>query len=189
MKNGRRKLPSDAWFKSASSKIKNGQLPPSSSVTFFKPSEHSLATNFPTLVCTPVSSSLHFGRRVVLTDPVNVTFLMSGCRQRASLNGGVFSRLVVRTLKTPFGNPACSAKFPKASTERGVSGEGFTIIVQPAARAAPAFLKIILHQSATHYLHIIRSTYAIGKFHGTNAAATPIGCFTVKTLLPGAAGV
>jgi len=108
-----------------------------------------------------------------LTDPVKVTFFTSGCRQRASLNGGVFSKLVVRTLKTPFGNPACCARFANARTESGVSGEGLTIIVHPAAKAALAFRKII----------------AIGKFHGTRAAVTPIGCFTVKTLRPGADGV
>jgi hypothetical protein len=79
-----------------------------------------------------------------LTEPVNVTFFTRGCLQRASLNGGVFSKLVVRTLNTPLGNPACVAKFAKASTESGVSGEGFTIIEQPAAKAAPAFLRIIL---------------------------------------------
>jgi hypothetical protein len=136
-----------------------------------------------------VSSLLHVGIFVGLTDPVKVTFLMRGCRQRVSLNGGVFSKLVVRTLKTPFGNPACSAKFARASTERGVSGDGFTIIVQPAASAAPAFLRIILHWSVAYSLRIIRRTYAIGKFQGTNAAATPIGCFTVNTLLPGVAGI
>jgi hypothetical protein len=32
-------------------------------------------------------------------------------------------------------------------------------------------------------------TYATGKFQGTSAAATPIGCLTVKTLLPGVVGV
>ena len=84
-----------------------------------------------------------------LTDPVNVTFLINGWRQRASLNGGVFSRLVVRTLNTPFGNPACIASSANARTESGVSGDGFTIIVQPAARAAPAFRKIILLQSVS----------------------------------------
>ena len=36
---------------------------------------------------------------------------------------------------------------------------------------------------------MLASTYAMGKFQGTRAAATPIGCFTVKTLLPGAEGV
>lgn len=69
---------------------------------------------------------------------------MSGCRQRASLNGGVFSKLVVNTLNTPFGMPACVASSAIASTERGVSGDGLTIIQQPAASAAPAFLNTIL---------------------------------------------
>jgi hypothetical protein len=124
-----------------------------------------------------------------LTDPVNVTFLMRGWRQSASLNGGVFSKLVVKTLKTPLGNPARSARFAKARTDSGVSGDGFTIIQQPAAKAAEAFRKIILLQSAIDAHLLNGRTHAIGKFQGTKAAATPIGCLTVKTLLPGAAGV
>jgi len=52
--------------------------------------------------------------------------------------------LVVNTLKTPLGNPAWVASSAKANTERGVSGEGLTIMVQPAARAALAFRRIML---------------------------------------------
>jgi hypothetical protein len=74
---------------------------------------------------------------------VNVTFLTRGWRQRASLRAGVLSRLVVRTLKTPLAKPACSARCARARTEKGVSGEGFTIMVQPAARAAPALRRIL----------------------------------------------
>jgi hypothetical protein len=46
-------------------------------------------------------------------------------------------------------------------------------IVQPAASAAEALRKII----------------AMGKFHGTNAAATPIGCLIVKMRRFGSEGV
>src|SRR6266536_1240297 len=101
-----------------------------------------------------------------LTDPVNVTFLMRGWRQSASLNGGVFSKLVVKTLKTPLGNPACSARFAKARTDSGVSGDGFTSMQQPAAKAAEAFRKIILLQSATNTHLLNGRTHAIGKFQG-----------------------
>jgi hypothetical protein len=86
-----------------------------------------------------------------LTDPVNVTFLIRGCLTRASLNEGVFSKLVVRTLRVPLGKPACVARFTNANTERGVSGEGLITIQQPAARAALAFLKIILDPSAVSH--------------------------------------
>jgi len=124
-----------ACSRSASSKTKNGQFPPSSSVHFFSPSEQIFATSFPTRVL-----------------PVNVTFFTSGCRQRLSLRLGVLSRLVGSTLKTPFGNPAFSARYASESTEKGVSGDGLTIIVHPAASAAPALRRIM----------------AIGKFQGTS---------------------
>jgi hypothetical protein len=119
-------LPFAACSRSASSKTKNGHRPPNSKVTFFNPSEQILATSLPMRVL-----------------PVKVTFLTSSCRHKASDNEGVFSRLVVRTLKTPGGKPACRAKYPSVKTERGVSGDGFTIMVQPAAKAAPALRRII----------------------------------------------
>jgi hypothetical protein len=56
----------------------------------------------------------------------------------------VFSKLVVKTLKTPLGNPAWVASSAKANTESGVSGDGFTTMQHPAANAAPAFRNIIL---------------------------------------------
>jgi hypothetical protein len=59
----------------------------------------------------------------------------------------------------------------------------------PAAKAALAFRSIILYLSASNQYSYLSHTYAIGKFQGTRAAATPTGCFTVKTRLPGAAGV
>ena len=123
---------------------------------FFNPSEQIFATSFPTLVL-----------------PVKVTFFTNGCRHRLSLKVGVLSKLVGNTLNTPFGNPAFSARYASDRTEKGVSGDGLTTIVQPAASAAPALRKIM----------------AIGKFQGTSATATPIGCLTVNTLLPGAEGV
>jgi len=140
----------------ASSKIKTGQLPPSSSVTFLRLSEHMRATTFPTRV-----------------EPVKVTLLTSGWRQSASLSSGVLSRSVVSTFNAPFGKPALSARYASARTEMGVSGDGLTIIVHPAASAAPALRRIM----------------AIGKFHGTSAAATPSGCLIVKMRRFGSAGV
>jgi hypothetical protein len=108
----------------------------------------------------------------LLTDPVNVTFLTNSWRHRASLSDGVLSRSVVRTLITPGSNPAFSARWARASVDSGVSGDGLMTMVQPAANAAPHFLRII----------------ATGKFHGTRAAATPIGCLMVKTRRPSCAG-
>lgn len=106
------------------------------------------------------------------TEPVKVTFFTKGCRQSASLNDGVLFRLVVKTLNTPFVNPANSAKCTNVRMLSGVSGLGLMSIEQPAASAALAF----------------RSIIAMGKFHGTSATATPIGCLMVKTRRLGAEG-
>lgn len=105
--------------------------------------------------------------------PVKEIFLTRGCRQRASLREGVFARLVGNMFSTPGGKPASVANLATAKADMGVSGDGFTIMVQPAASAAPA----------------LRKTMAIGKFHGTRAAATPRGCLIVKTRRPGREGV
>lgn len=105
---------------------------------FLRPSEQIFATSLPTRVL-----------------PVKVTFLTTGCLQSASLSDGVFSREVGRTLKTPFGKPACCARFASASTEKGVSGDGLTIIVQPAANAAPAFRRIIAMGTATSVSNLL----------------------------------
>lgn len=80
----------------------------------------------------------------ILTEPVNDTFFTKGCLHRASLSEGVFASVVGRTLNAPFGKPAFSARYARLSTDRGVSGDGFTIIVQPAARAALAFRRTML---------------------------------------------
>ena len=42
-------------------------------------------------------------------------------------------------LRTPLGNPACSARSMMAMAERGVSRDGFTTQVHPDAMAAPTF--------------------------------------------------
>lgn len=55
----------------------------------------------------------------------------------------------------------------RARVEKGVSSEGFTTAVQPAASAVDAFLK----------------TMAKGKFHGVMRAHTPTGCLMTKILL------
>jgi hypothetical protein len=60
------------------------------------------------------------------------------------LRDGVFASVVGRTLKTPFSNPACCARYARLNAVKGVSGDGFAIIVHPAARAAPALRKTIL---------------------------------------------
>src|SRR5699024_4630274 len=62
-------------------------------------------------------------------------------------------------LIAPGGIPASYASSTILIAVKGVSTAGFTINVQPAARAGAAFLVII----------------AAGKFHGVIAATSPIG--------------
>src|SRR5258705_3873548 len=68
-------------------------------------------------------------------------------------------------LITPFGKPARSASTASASAEKGVSSDGFSTMVHPAASAGATFRVII----------------ALGKFHGVIAAQTPIG--SLRTMM------
>ena len=99
--------------------------------------------------------------------PVKVTLRTRGCLHNLSLTVGVFSLSVVIIFNTPGGNPALKAKSASARILSGVSGEGLMIIVQPAAKAAAA-LRIVI---------------ATGKFQGTNATLTPIGCLITSVRL------
>ena len=94
-------------------------------------------------------------------------------------------KLVVRMLKTPLENPASSANAANASTDNGVSGDGLMTMVQPAARAAPALRAIMLSDVSRIPLGKIEVTHATGKFQGTSAATTPMGCLIVMTFLLG----
>ncbi len=75
----------------------------------------------------------------------------------------------VTTDSTPAGRPARSASTHSASAEYGVSSEGLTTMVQPAAKAGPT-LRVIM---------------AVGKFQGVMAAQTPMGCFSTTMRLSG----
>ena len=68
-------------------------------------------------------------------------------------------------LMTPAGNPTRSASTASASAENGVSSDGLSTMVQPAASAG-ATLRVII---------------AFGKFHGVMAAQTPIG--SLRTMM------
>ena len=67
----------------------------------------------------------------------------------------------ITILNTPAGIPALSAKYPRASAERGVRVGGLKTTEQPTAIAGATFLVIM----------------AFGKFHGVIAPTTPTGCF------------
>ena len=79
--------------------------------------------------------------------------------------GPAYARRVERRddVEDAGGTPASSASLATASAQSGVSSDGFTTIVQPAASAQPT-LRVII---------------AIGKFQGVIAAQTPIGCLMV----------
>lgn len=67
------------------------------------------------------------------------------------------------TLNALGGKPACSARYANARVVRGVSGDGLAIIIQPAARAAPTFPRIILTYQHTHCNQIQRKYSRDGK--------------------------
>ena len=90
---------------------------------------------------------MRWGEGHILTEPVNDTFFTRGCLHRASLSAGVFASVVGRTLNAPLGKPAFSARYARLSADRGVSGDGFATIVQPAARAALAFRRSMLEST------------------------------------------
>ena len=73
------------------------------------------------------------------------------------------------TLTTPAGMPASTHSSPMAIALSGVLLAGFTIIVQPAARAGPS-LRVIM---------------ADGRFHGVMAALTPMGWRSTRMRLSG----
>ncbi len=103
---------------SASSKTRNGALPPSSIETFSTPSAACAISFCPTSV-----------------DPVKLSLRSLG----SSMMGLATSpeEVAVITLSTPFGNPASSRSWARAIIESGVSFAGLTTMVQPAAIAGP----------------------------------------------------
>ena len=110
--------PSTAASRSASSKIRNGALPPSSIDT--------LST---------LSADWAISLRPTSVEPVNDSF-----RSRGSPMIGAEIALddePVITLSTPGGSPHSSSSCASASIESGVCWAGLTTIVQPAATAGP----------------------------------------------------
>src|SRR5260370_17053863 len=117
--------PSTAASISASSNTTNGALPPSSSPSFFTPTDACWYRIFPTSV-----------------DPVKPTKRTAGCSQSTL---PIADELPVRMLNTPLGTPAFSASATSASAVSGVSLAGFKTTVQPAASAGDTLRVIIEH--------------------------------------------
>src|SRR5690348_12567574 len=110
--------PRSAWSRSASANTMFGDLPPSSSVTFFTD-----------------SAAVRMMWRPTSVEPVNVTLSTAGCFTIAS---PAIAPLPGRTFSTPGGSPASSASSPMRTALSGVSSAGFTTTVLPAARAPHA---------------------------------------------------
>ena len=100
----------------------SGDLPPSSSVTFF--TEDAATAEI---------------RRPVAVDPVNETMSTSGCATRASpaLGPSPGTRL-----KTPGGTPASWTISASIKAVRGAYSLGFTMTVHPIASAGATFTAI-----------------------------------------------
>ena len=103
-------------------------------------------------------------------EPVNEIFLTRGSVKSAFATSAV--RREVMTLMTPAGTPPSSMQRTTSSAVSGVAEAGFTIIVQPAARAGPS-LRVII---------------AAGKFQGVIAAVTPTGWRSTSTRFCGFIG-
>src|SRR5437588_6664402 len=142
--------PLTAASMSASSKTMNGALPPNSSDNFLTVPAHCSISSLPISV-EPVKVNLRTIGFEVISPPISLA-------------------PPVTQEKTPFGTPARSASSHSANAEYGVAVAGFSTIVQPAAKAGPAFRVII----------------AAGKFHGVIATQTPIGSLVTTMRLSGA---
>src|SRR5262249_32273457 len=119
-----------------------GDLPPSSSETWTIFSAAALAILRPTSV-----------------DPVKAIRVTSGCAARAAPT----SPPPVTTFTTPSGNPASEINFAMSRIDTGVTSDGLTTKVQPAAAAGANF-----HMNSPS-----------GEFQGRIAATTPTGSWTV----------
>ncbi|MNL24289.1 hypothetical protein D3C87_1457170 [compost metagenome] len=124
---------------SLSAKITKGDLPPSSRLMFL------ISLAAACMILRPVG-----------TLPVKATLSTYGCLA----SGAPASRpRPVITFRTPAGNPALSAMPASSRAVNGVSSDGLSTTVQPAASAGATFHEAI----------------SIGKFHGMIAATTPTG--------------
>ena len=134
--------------RSASSKISTGAWPPNSSVQGLGPMLASRASSRPTPV-----------------EPVKVTLRMRGeLIKWVDTSEGTPNT----TLSTPAGRPASAKACASTNEDMGVSSEGLSTMVQPAARAGA----------------ILRAGKMAGKFQGVKAATGPSGCGTTSCRVP-----
>ncbi len=132
----------------ASGKTICGFLPPSSSETFFRVCAAFAMVSWP-----------------IPVEPVKETMSTCGCVVSGAPASGPVPTMM---FTTPWGTPAASRISPRTSVEAEVSSEGFTTVVQPAARAKGSF-----------WLTIRK-----GKFHGVMIDTTPIGSRSTTPSVP-----
>ena len=104
-----------ALGKSASSRMTNGDLPPSSSTTFFTDGAATWATRSPARV-----------------EPVNDTMSTSGCAGKRFANDRPSP---LTRLNTPAGKPISSMISARINALTGATSDGLSTTVQPAAIA------------------------------------------------------
>ncbi len=130
--------PGIAVERSASSRMIAADLPPSSRVQRFSCSPHSAAIFFPATV-EPVKEILSTSGWVTMCSPT--------------------SRPACTMLSTPAGSPASCTASARRYAFSGVSGAGFSTMVEPEASAGASFSMVTNS----------------GTFHGTMAPTTPTG--------------
>src|SRR5229473_6189390 len=114
-------------------------------------------------ICSPASDAKRLPTGI---EPVNVTNRTAGCGMRYSeISEGVPNT----RLSTPGGTPASWKARTSCTAPAGVSSEAFKMMAQPEDSAPATF----------------RAGELIGKFHGENAATTPIGWRRTVYRMPG----
>ena len=104
------------------------------------------------------------------TEPVNVTSRTEGCGIKYfEMSDG----LPNTKFNTPAGNPASANACASCTAPAGVSSEALRMIEHPEDSAPPT----------------LRAGELIGKFHGENAATTPIGCRSTECRMPCSLGM
>jgi hypothetical protein len=152
--------PSTAASRSASSKTRNGALPPSSIDTFSTCSADCLISVLPTGV-----------------EPVKLILRVRG----SSISGCMIEPLdeAVMTLTTPPGRPASSRIWASASIDSGVCLAGLTTHVQPVASAGP----ILRVPIASGKFHGVMNTHGPIGWRRVSTRPLPVSLIVKRPLI------
>ena len=146
--------PATAASTSASSKTRNGALPPSSMLTRCSWSAACLTSRFPMGV-----------------EPVKLTLRSRSSAISVSLRPP--ESVVVTTFSTPAGRPASASRAASASIVSGVCEAGLITIVQPAAMAGPT-LRVPI---ASGKFHGVMNRHGPTGFFRVRIRLPPAGAF------------